>query len=175
MSVPNMDCALTKHCLYGPEQSMILSKLFASQASGPRKAYVLWRDDVVACELPEGNLRGIRHRQAYLAVASDNVWRAGIGNPSRRRNLALRERQFLTSFSLNDSPSRRTAFHIAPVRRPIPCSASSQAWACSVIPGSARMCAVSASSCAAESLRGARPRFGLIPGSPVSRRRIRAL
>lgn len=31
MSVPNMDCALTKHCLYGPEQSMILSKLFASQ------------------------------------------------------------------------------------------------------------------------------------------------
>jgi len=57
-----------------------------------------------------------------------------------------------------------------------PCSAFSQACACaSVMPGRERMCAASANSCSGESLRGGWPRLGLIPASPVSRRRISAL
>jgi hypothetical protein len=65
---------------------------------------------------------------------------------------------------LNDSPSRLAAFHIAPVLSLRPCSARSHTCACaSVMPGRERMCAASANSCSGESLRGGRPRFGLIP------------
>ena len=55
---------------------------------------------------------------------------------------------------MNDKPSRRAAFQVAPMLSDTPCSASSQAWAwASVIPGRDRMRDASAISWAGLSLR----------------------
>lgn len=79
-------------------------------------------------------------------------------DPARRR----------AGLFLKDSPSRCTAFHVAPVLKRTPYSARSQVCAyASVIPGRERMWVASASSGMPQSLGGLWPRFGLTPASPV--------
>ena len=76
----------------------------------------------------------------------------------------------------NDSPSRATADHIAPLLNRTPCAASNHVRsAASVRSGWASMCTASAPSCAGVSLRGRCPRRELALLSPVRRRRISAL
>jgi hypothetical protein len=77
---------------------------------------------------------------------------------------------------LNDSPSRATADHIAPLESRTACSANSHPCsAARVGSGWASMWAARAASCAGFSLRGRWPRRALALVSPGRRRRISAL